>query len=109
VLHIVPTAWNGQLLAVFALDAAFASIAVGIVYGWTRSLRGAAAAFLAIVAFAAVHPQILVSGWMPHLYVLTFFLSQYYIGYFYWSVPFLAVLWWPSAWPSASGPPRPPP
>ena len=73
VAHVVPTAWNGQLLAVFALAAAFAALAVGVCYGWTRSLRGAAACFGVILAFAAVHPEILVSNWMPHLYVLTFF------------------------------------
>jgi hypothetical protein len=72
-LHIVPTAWNGQLLAVFALDSAFGAIAAGIVYGWTRSLRGAAGCFVTFVCFAAVHPQIINSGWMPYLYVAPFF------------------------------------
>jgi hypothetical protein len=72
-LHVVPTAWNGQLLAVFAQDAAFAALATGVCYGWARSLRGAAACVAVLLAFAAVHPEILVSNWMPHLYVLTFF------------------------------------
>jgi hypothetical protein len=73
-LHVVPTAWNGQLLAIFALNSAFAAIAVGIVYGWTRSLRGAAACFLVVLAFMAVHPAFINSGWMPYMYVPTFFL-----------------------------------
>ncbi len=72
-LHVVPTAWNGQLLAVFALGSAFGAIAVGIVYGWTRSPRGAAGCFIVILGFAALHPQIINSGWMPYLYVLAFF------------------------------------
>jgi hypothetical protein len=72
-LHIVPTPWNGQLLAVFALDSAFAALVVTIVYGWTRSLRGPAAAFLVVVGFAALHPPVFNSGWMPYLYVLPFF------------------------------------
>ncbi|MGO9160741.1 MAG: hypothetical protein ACLP7J_08510 [Streptosporangiaceae bacterium] len=72
VLHVVPTAWNGQLLAVLALDSAFAAITVGVVYGWTRSVRGAAACLAVIAGFAAVHPEILDSSWMPDLYVLTF-------------------------------------
>ena len=44
-LHVVPTAWNAHMLAVFALDSGFVALAVGVVYGWTRSLRGAAACF----------------------------------------------------------------
>ncbi len=73
VLHIVPTAWNGQLIAVLALNSALVAIAVGIVYGWTRSVRGAAACFAAFLGFAAAHPQIVSSGWMPDLYVPMFF------------------------------------
>lgn len=72
-LRIVPTPWNGQLLAVFALDSAFAALAVAIVYGWTRSLHGAAAAFVVVLGFAALHPAVFNSGWMPYLYVLPFF------------------------------------
>jgi hypothetical protein len=34
-LHVVPSAWNGQLLAVYALNAMFVALAVGVVYGWT--------------------------------------------------------------------------
>ena len=73
VLHIVPTAWNGQLIAILALNSVFVAIAVGIVYGWTRSVRGAAACFVVFLGFAAAHPQIIDSGWMPDLYVPTFF------------------------------------
>jgi hypothetical protein len=73
VLHLVPTPWNGQLLAIFALDSAFGALAVGIVYGWSRSVRGAAAAFIVVVGFAAAHPEVFNSGWMPFLYVVPFF------------------------------------
>jgi hypothetical protein len=72
-LHVVPTPWNGQLLAVVALDSAFAALAVGIVYGWTRSVRGAVGAFVVILGFAAVHPLIFTSNWMPCLYIMPFF------------------------------------
>ena len=41
-LHVVPTAWNGQLIALYALNALFAALVVAIGYGWTRSVRGAA-------------------------------------------------------------------
>jgi hypothetical protein len=71
-LHVVPTAWNAHVLAVFALNGAFAALAVGIVYGWTGSLRGAAACFAVIVAFAVAHPSIVSSDWMPYMYVPTY-------------------------------------
>ncbi len=71
-LHAVPTGWNAHVLAVFALNAAFAAMAVGIVYGWTGSPKGAAACFAVLVAFAVAHPQIVSSDWMPYIYVLTY-------------------------------------
>jgi hypothetical protein len=71
-LHAVPTAWNAHVLAVFALNGAFAALAVGVVYGWTGSLKGAAACFAVIVAFAVAHPPIVDSAWMPYVYVPTY-------------------------------------
>jgi hypothetical protein len=71
-LHLVPTAWNGQLLAVYALTSLFVALVAGVGYGWTRSLRGAAACFAAVLALAAVHPAVLSSDWMPYLYVLAY-------------------------------------
>ncbi len=68
-LHVVPTAWNGQLLAVYALNSMFMALVVGVGYGWTASLRGAAACLAAVVIFASVHPAVLSSDWMPYLYV----------------------------------------
>ncbi len=71
-LHVVPTAWNAHMLSVFALDSTFVALAVGVVYGWTRSLRGAAACFAVFTAFAIAHPPIVNSDWMPYLYVLAY-------------------------------------
>jgi hypothetical protein len=71
-LHLVPTAWNAHMLAVFALDSAFVAMAVGVVYGWTRSLRGAAACFAVFIAFAIAYPPIVNSDWMPYMYVLAY-------------------------------------
>jgi hypothetical protein len=67
--HLVPTPWNGQLLSAYALNATFLALVVGMAYGWTRSLRGAAACFAVVTAFAAVHPAVLSTDWMPYLYV----------------------------------------
>ena len=71
-LHVVPTAWNAHMLSVFALDSAFVALAVGVVYGWTRSLRGAAICFAVFVAFAVAYPPIVNSDWMPYMYVPTY-------------------------------------
>jgi hypothetical protein len=71
-LHVVPTAWNAHVLSVFALDSAFLAMAVGIVYGWTRSLAGAAACFAVFIAFAVAYPPIVNSDWMPYMYVPTY-------------------------------------
>jgi hypothetical protein len=70
--RLVPTAWNGQLLAVYALNAVFVALVTYVVYGWTRSARGALACFAVLAGFAAVHPAVVTSDWMPYLYVLTY-------------------------------------
>jgi hypothetical protein len=71
-LHWTPTAWNAQILAVYALNSAWVALAVGMVYGWTRSVRGAAAALAVFAAAAVLHPVILSSDWMSFLYVPTY-------------------------------------
>jgi hypothetical protein len=68
-LHIVPTAWNAHVLAVFALNSAWVSLVIGVVYGWTRSLRGAAVGLAVILGFVATQPWILSLDWMPWMYV----------------------------------------
>jgi hypothetical protein len=71
-LHVVPTPWNGQLLAIYVLNSLFVALVVGVGYAWTGSLRGAAATFAALAALAAGHPAVLSSDWMPYLYVPTY-------------------------------------
>jgi hypothetical protein len=72
-LHVVPTAWNGQLIAVYALNALFAALVVAIGYGWTRSVRGAAGAGAVVACFAALHPAMFSSDWMPYCLVPVYF------------------------------------
>src|SRR5260370_11374941 len=48
------------------------AMVAGVGYGWTRSLRGAAACFAVVVAFASVNPAVLSSDWMPYLYVAAY-------------------------------------
>ncbi len=71
-LHVVPTAWNAHMLSVFALNSAFVALAVGVVYGWTRSLRGAIACFAVFTCFAIAYPPIVNSDWMPYMYVVAY-------------------------------------
>src|SRR5215469_18343946 len=71
-LHVVPTAWNGQLIAVYALNALFAALVVGTGYGVTRSLRAAAAFTAALLAFAAVKPAVFSSDWMPYILIMPY-------------------------------------
>jgi hypothetical protein len=73
VLHVVPTAWNGQLIALYALNALFAALVVAVGYGWTRSVRGAAATLAVVAFFAALHPAAFSSDWMPYVYVPAYF------------------------------------
>ncbi|MGD0602011.1 MAG: hypothetical protein ABSA53_00240 [Streptosporangiaceae bacterium] len=71
-LHVVPTAWNAHMLAVFALDCFFVALAVAVVYGWTRSVAGPAACFAVFTGFAIAYPPIINSDWMPYMYVLAY-------------------------------------
>src|SRR3984885_15058146 len=72
-LHLVPTPWNGQLIALYALNALFAASVVAVGYGWTRSVRGAAVALAVVLIFAALHPAIFSSDWMPYVYMPAYF------------------------------------
>lgn len=71
-LHVVPTAWNAHMLSVFALNSVFVAAAVAVVYGWTRSLAGAAACFAVFAGFTVAYPPIANSDWMPYMYVLAY-------------------------------------
>lgn len=71
-LHVVPTAWNAHMLAVFALECFFVALAAAVVYGWTRSLAGAAACFAVFTGFAIAYPPIVNSDWMPYMYVMAY-------------------------------------
>jgi hypothetical protein len=71
-LRLVPTAWNAHVLAVFALSSAWVAMAVGVVYGWTRSLRSAAVCLAVVLGFVATEPWILSYDWMPWMYVPTY-------------------------------------
>jgi hypothetical protein len=71
-LHVVPAAWNGQLIAVYALSALFAALVVGTGYGLTRSARTAAGFFAVLLVLVAVRPAVFSSDWMPYMLVTAY-------------------------------------
>lgn len=79
--RLVPTVWNGQLIAILLLDSALAATVAWVLSGWVGSAWAAVAAAAVIVGFAAalsfrvpapLNPEILASNWMPDVYVPTF-------------------------------------
>jgi hypothetical protein len=73
VAHVVPTPWNGQMIAVYALNALFVAFVVATWYGWTRSLAGALLALAAAALLGALHPPVYSSDWNPYVYVPAYF------------------------------------
>jgi hypothetical protein len=72
-LHVVPTPWNGQLIALYALNALLAASVVAVGYGWTRSVGGAAATLAVVALLGALHPTGFSSDWMPYVFVPAYF------------------------------------
>jgi hypothetical protein len=78
--HVVPTPWNGQLIAILLLNSAMVATVAWIVYGWARSAWAAAAAVAIIILLAAAvdigvplaNRDILAANWMPDMYVPVF-------------------------------------
>ena len=72
-LGLVPTAYNGELLAVFALNALLAALVVRIVWEYRRTAAAAAVAGATVLAWTGGHVP-LGSAWFPHLYYMPFLL-----------------------------------
>jgi hypothetical protein len=79
--HLVPTPWNGQLIAILLLNSALVATVAWIAGGWARTAWAAVAAAAVILGWAAalsfavptpLNPEILASNWMPDVYVPTF-------------------------------------
>lgn len=73
-LHAVPAPWNGQWLALLALNAVLVSLTLTILHSWSGSWRATALCGAAALVFFALQPPLLASAWMPHLYVAPFLL-----------------------------------
>jgi hypothetical protein len=72
-LHVVPAAWNGQLIALYALNALFVASVVAVGWGWSQTLRGAAVVLAAAPLIGALHPSMFSSDWMPYEYMPAYF------------------------------------
>ncbi len=71
-LHVVPTAWNAHVIALAVLNSTLMAGAVAIVYGWTCSIRAAAACLAVILIFVILNPPVFNSDWNPYVYVPTY-------------------------------------
>ena len=72
-LRLVPTPYNGELLAVFALNALLVGLVVRTVWEYRRTAAAAAVALATILAWTGGHVP-LGSAWFPHLYYMPFLL-----------------------------------
>lgn len=73
-LGAVPTPWNGQWVALLALNSVLLALTVAVVHSWTASRAATTLCAAALVLYFAVQPPILASAWMPNLYVAPFLL-----------------------------------
>jgi hypothetical protein len=67
-LHLVPTPWNGQLLAILLLNATLLSLTVAVIARHASSTRVTLVCALLVVLFVALHPLTVNSSWFPYLY-----------------------------------------
>ena len=67
-LHVVPTPWNGQLIAILLLNAALLAAALAVLARHSRSWWVTLACLAVVLVFAAVHPLPVNSAWMPYVY-----------------------------------------
>ncbi|OBH56271.1 hypothetical protein [Mycobacterium sp. E2479] len=78
--HVVPAAYNGQAIAIMALNAALTALALTIVYTWVRSVAALLAAAGITLIFLAAHPQLVCSTWMPHVCFAPFLLYVFAVA-----------------------------
>jgi hypothetical protein len=67
-LHVVPTPWNGQLLAILLLNAALIAASLAVLARHAGLGRVTLAGLVVVLIFAAVHPMTVNSPWMPYVY-----------------------------------------
>ncbi len=67
-LHLVPTPWNGQLLAILLLNSALVGATLAVIARHARSVRVVLICLALALAFVSLHPLTVNSAWFPYLY-----------------------------------------
>jgi hypothetical protein len=67
-LHLVPTPWNGQLLAILLLNSALLGATLAVIARHAGSVRVVLACLAVALAFVSVHPLTVNSAWFPYMY-----------------------------------------
>jgi hypothetical protein len=67
-LHLVPTPWNGQLLAILLLNSALIGATLAVIARHAGSARVVLTCLALALAFVCVHPLTVNSAWFPYLY-----------------------------------------
>ncbi len=73
-LGIVPSPWNGQALAVLALNSALVAATLAVLSRWLRSWPLVGVAATVMLGYFAVHGALVSSLWMPYMYFAPFLL-----------------------------------
>jgi hypothetical protein len=66
VTHIVPAAYNGQMIAIMALNATLLGLALMILYTWVGSSATVFTGAAVTLIFLAEHKQLVCSTWIPY-------------------------------------------
>lgn len=78
--RVVPAAYNGQAIAIMALNATLIALALTILYTWVRSVAAVLTAAGITLIFLAEHPQLVCSTWMPHVCFAPFLLYLFAVA-----------------------------
>jgi hypothetical protein len=71
---VVPTAYNGQAVALVLLNSGLLALALTIIGVHVRSRLALAGCFAVTIAFGSAHTQLISSTWMPWVYFAPFLL-----------------------------------
>lgn len=73
-LHVVPTPYNGQAIAVLLQNAMLIALALTLIYRAARSWLAVVGGAAATLAFGSAYQNVLTSTWMPYYYFPPFLL-----------------------------------
>ena len=74
VAHLVPTPWNGEAVAVLALNAAVLAVTMSVLAGWYRSWPAIGLGVAVLLGYTTVYSGLFSTVWMPLEYIAPFLL-----------------------------------